>query len=111
MGLGDDIKTAVDEVREMLGTTCLLNGSTDIGLCAVYELSTSSAKEALGADFEDEFSMSWALIEAPAGAGVKQGNKITVSLTGQSWLVRRVTRTQAAGVAISERCLCCRELV
>lgn len=110
MALGDDIKAQVESVRETLGTACSLNGTAITKKCSYAELSTQQMKEYLGDDFQDEINLPWAMIECPAGTGVKEQDKLTVTLTGQDWVVRRVSHPQAAGVKIGERCLCIGQL-
>lgn len=111
MAIGDDIKAAVDSVRDMLGLDCTLNGTTALGKCAFEELTPGRARSMLGPDYEDELDIPWAAIEVPAGTAVTEGDKITLDLTSQDWIVRRVMTAQAAGVKVADRCLCVGRLI
>ncbi len=112
MTLGGDIKSLVDDVRNTLGLACTLNAGTALGTCAYHDLSPAAAREMVGeATFEDEVSQRWAMIEVPAANEPKEQDKITVTLTGDAWIVRRVSVTQAAGVVLAYRCYCVRQLV
>jgi hypothetical protein len=111
MGLGDDIKAAVDDVRDSLGLDCTLNGTQALGHCAYHDLNPASVRDVLGDDYQDELNLRWAMIEVPVGAWtVGEQDKITVDLTSESWIVRRVIVAQAAGVKIADRCICHRQL-
>lgn len=111
MGIGNMIKSAVDSVRNMLGTDCTLNSTTPLGKCSYSELSQEQIRETLGEDWADQFNMPWVMIEVPAGNNVKEGDKITVILTGTDWVVRRVMDAQAGGVKIAQRCICVGQLL
>jgi hypothetical protein len=106
MGVGEDMKASVDSIRNALGVDCTLNDETPLGKCSFAELNPSTSTGELGFDFSDEIGFPWAMIEAAAGSGVKTQDRITVDVTGQSWIVRRVLKTLCAGVVIGERCLC-----
>ena len=111
MALGDDIKSAVDSVRDALGLDCTLNGTTALGKCSYAEADPGMARSVLGSDYDDEIDMPWVMIEVPAAITVKEGDKITVDLTSLDYIVRRVEITQAGGVKIAQRCVCTGQLV
>lgn len=109
MGIGEDIKSAVDGVRNDLGSACTLNAGTALGKCSFaavdYNELTNIVRD------EDELGYEWAMIEVTAGFSVKAQDKITVTATGDVWIVRRVTDTMASGVRIAQRCYCFREML
>ena len=106
MAIGDTLKASVDTVRDMLGSDCTLNGTTDLGKCGIEELSPERVRSILGEEFADEIESPWAVIECAAASGVKEGDEITVDVTGRDWLVRRVSKPMGGGVVIAERCIC-----
>lgn len=106
MGLGTDIKSQVDSVRNTLGTDCTLNGTTALGKCAVLEMSPEQVQSLIRQGYEDEIGPPFAMIEVPATPAVKEGDLITVDLTGEDWIVFRKSTAQAAGVVLAQRCLC-----
>jgi hypothetical protein len=111
MGIGADMKASVDALRNELGSTCTLNGSTSLGKCGYKELSPDGAREIMGSDFVDELDGPWAVIEAPAGSGIKEQDYITVTATGKKWIVRRVMKPLCNDVIMAERCICTGEIV
>lgn len=112
MGIGDDLKSDVDAVRDLLGSACTVNGTTALGVCSIHELNPDEVQATFGGDENfDDMNLVWMMIEAPAGSGVKQGDAITVEATSREYAVRRVTKSMAGGVVIAERCYCSGELV
>lgn len=105
MGIGDTIKANVDAVRDMLGSSCTIAG-TDIGKCSWEDLTPDQTQSILGLDYSDEISLPWAMIECPAETTVVEGDLITVTVSGKSWIVRRVLFAFAGDVIIAKRCLC-----
>lgn len=110
MGLGEAIKSDVDNLRQLLGTPCTLNGA-DIGKCSKNELNPAQIRETIGSDYEDEIGLSWCVFEVSADHPVKVQDRITETITGQNWVVRRVSVPQAAGVILAYRCLCVVEMI
>lgn len=110
MGIGADLKASVDAVRDELGSACTLNGTTALGKCGLEELTPTKIRVMLGEDYADETELPWMSIEAPAGSGIKENDKITVDVTGYDWVVRRVMRPTCGDVIMAERCLCVGEL-
>lgn len=106
MGIGDTIKASADAVRDMLGTDFTLNGETALGKCSYEELAPIKVRAFLGEDYADEIEFPWLQVEAPAGSGITEGDKLTCDATSKDWIVRRVMQAMAGGVVIAERCLC-----
>lgn len=106
MGIGDTLKADIDGLRELLGSACTLNGTTPLGKCSLRELVAAEARNFLGDEYSDELDLPWILIEAPAASQIKEGDKITVDITEQDWIVRRVMRPTAGDVILSKRCVC-----
>jgi hypothetical protein len=104
--LGTQIKNQVDAVRDMLGSTCTLNGSTDLGKCSINALNGAQVRETLGDDFSDEQDREWAMIETDASFDITAQDSITVTTTAHSYVVRRVTRPCNNDVVAANRCLC-----
>jgi hypothetical protein len=112
MGIGEDLKSDVDAVRNLLGSPCTLNGVTALDYCSIHELNPDEVRATFGGDENfDDMNLVWMMIEAPAGSGIKQGDAITVDETARDYTVRRVTKPMAGGVVIAERCYCSGELV
>jgi len=113
VGIGDSIKSAVDGVRDTLGTPCTLtrdDGSVvDVGLASFAELTPSQAQSVLGIDYEDEIGTPWAMIEIGAGFDAKENEKLTMG--GRAWIIRRPMAARASAVEIAQRCLCVGKLV
>lgn len=109
MGIGDDIKASVADVRDMLGveSTLRVNGAeVSLGKCSYHDLDSAQARELVGDAYLDEIGTRWALIAVPTDRKPPENGLITCATTGQSWVVKRVTDAQAAGVLIEYRCLC-----
>jgi hypothetical protein len=111
MGIGDTIKSAVDGVRDMLGTTCTLADGTSLGKCGYQEIGSEVARAMIGIGYEDESDPAWAIIETSGNASVIEGDAITVTAQSRTFIVRRVDVTQAGDVIIAKRCICMEKLV
>lgn len=109
MGIGDDIKAAVDALVDTLGDDCTLDGATALGKCSYKELNQEEAREYMGIDYQDELSAPYCIIEVPATASVVQGSRLTIQ--SRDWVVRRVMKAQAGGVLVRKRCICHGELI
>jgi hypothetical protein len=105
MSIGTQIKAHVDAVRNALGSECNLNG-TSIGKCSIHDISNEATKDLLGTDYQDEISTRWAMIETPSEKVPKEQDKITLVVTGQDYVVTRVSPAVVAGVVCAYRCLC-----
>ena len=114
MAIGDAIKSCVDGLRDDLGTLCTLTvGTADpvsLGKCGYNDLDSSTARELAGDAFFDEIGTRWAMIEVPTDLKPEEQQLITNTLTGDPWVVRRVSKAQAADVVIAYRCLCTLDL-
>lgn len=105
MSLGTEIKAKVDSVRNTLGTACALNG-TGSDKCSFVDLTPQQSQGMLGDDYSDEIAQGWALFGVPSTWTVIEGDVITLTLTGKTWIVRRALTTQVAGVLVEKRCIC-----
>jgi hypothetical protein len=90
----------------MLGSACTLNGSTALGKCSLNILNPSQVRDALGEDYENEQDLEWAMIETDASFTIHAQDSITVTATGRSYVVRRVSRPVTDDVVAANRCLC-----
>ncbi len=109
MAIGDDIKTAVDAARDLLGHDFTLNDTTPLGACSYEEYSPARARTVLGEYFEDEIDLAWALIEVPMDTAVQEQDKITDDVTGWDWIIRRMMPSTGGSTQIAQRCMCVRK--
>ena len=104
--LGEMIRDNAAAVRELLGSTCTLNGTTALGKCGIDVMNPGRVRDALGDDYSDEQDMEWAMIETGATFTIVAGDAITVTATSRRYVVRRVTQPCPDDVLASNRCLC-----
>ena len=111
MGIGTDLRTELNALREEFGSECALgNGEIEwTETLSVKDLTPEQIKTALGDDYSDEVVLPWADFEASPGGVMVAGGTIKVNTTGESWIVRRVSTPMLNNVIVAERYLCIRK--